>query len=515
MKVDTLIKGTVLTMDPLRPVARDIGIHDGRIVYLGNTDKPPKDSISAQTVLDYRPNIIMPGFTDTHMHPFFSGLLYGGVDLSSCTNLNEVFRLLDKKIKKNDAGSWVIGMRFQDKLQKEQRFPSRAELDRLSRDQPILILHNDMHFLSMNTESWHRMNLEKDLKGIEVDKDGHFTGYITDPASLDVLNTLPALFTDNEVINSFDKIAQAAASYGITSVHAKDNLRILKLLTRNRVELPVRIKPLCMTENIKNMDLPDEILNTPHLGPDPCICIFADGTFDGYTGALLEPYWKDPVNFGVLNYQDGELYPFLKKAHTSGFQISCHTVGDRAIEQFLRIIEKILEESPRARHQHRMEHFELPSKEQLLRTAKLGCAVSLQPGFLETCAGPDLEGYRKFIGPERVLRTTPLRSILDYGILAAGGSDSPVTGMNPLEGIHNCLNHPVKDQRISIGEALALYTKNAARIGFNESETGTLSPGKLADITVLERNPFDVLQEEIRRIPVLMTMKGGRVVYSL
>jgi len=141
----------------------------------------------------------------------------------------------------------------------------------------------------------------------------------------------------------------------------------------------------------------------------------------------------------------------------------------------------VLEKYPRKDHPHRIEHFEVPAKKQMNRVANLGVFLAMQPMFITVCEGPNLDYYRTLLGDERVKRTHPFRSILDEGILVSGGSDTPVTKMNPLGGMHACVNHPTKEQRIDVYEAIEIFTINGAKIGFEEDIKGSIEAGKLAD----------------------------------
>ena len=148
------------------------------------------------------------------------------------------------------------------------------------------------------------------------------------------------------------------------------------------------------------------------------------------------------------------------------------------------------------------------------RAVKRQLAAGMQPMFVPVCEGPDLEGYRKFIGEERVKRSNAFRTIIDEGLLVAGGSDSPVTPMSALQGVQACLTHPLEEQRISLYEALRLFTINSARIGFEEDIKGSVEKGKFADFVVLSRDPYQVPHDEIGNITVEMTILGGNIVYQ-
>jgi predicted amidohydrolase YtcJ len=157
----------------------------------------------------------------------------------------------------------------------------------------------------------------------------------------------------------------------------------------------------------------------------------------------------------------------------------------------------------------------IDSHAHLMGTGKnrLGVALAMQPMFITVCEGPNLDYYRPLIGDERVKRAHTYRSILNEEILVSGGSDTPVTKMNPLGGIHALVNHPLKEQRIGVYEAIEIFTINGAKIGFEEDLKGNIEPGKLADFAIISDDPYRVPKEKIGNIKVEMTIVGGKVVY--
>ena len=155
----------------------------------------------------------------------------------------------------------------------------------------------------------------------------------------------------------------------------------------------------------------------------------------------------------------------------------------------------------------------MPKKSSIDRAARLGCSLGMQPLLIEVCEGMDMEGYRCFIG-DRVERCSPYRSILDAGLLVGGGSDFSVTAMDPLRSAMICLQHPVESERISLYEALELFTVNAAKIGFLEDRKGMLKVGMDADVAILDANPFATPVPGIADIKVMKTLSKGKIVYE-
>ncbi|MGD1118827.1 MAG: amidohydrolase family protein, partial [Dehalococcoidales bacterium] len=302
------------------------------------------------------------------------------------------------------------------------------------------------------------------------------------------------------------------ASVGITTLFAKEGLENAEFILKNVKKIPVRIRPMVFP-GFGAASL-DDVINSKFLGDHICICNLVDGSHEGRTAAMYEPYTDDPTTLGMLYHTDEELYDFVEKVHRAGCQISIHAESDRSIDQVLWAYEKVLEKYPRKDHRHRIEHFETVTMKQLKRVARLGVIVAMQPMFIPCAEGPNLDYYRLWIGDERVKRTNVYRSILNEGILISGGSDTPVTRVNPLGGIHVLANHPLKEQRIDVHEAIEIFTINGAIIGFEEDKKGNIEPGKLADFVVLSDDPYRVPKDKIGNIKVEMTIVGGKVVYE-
>jgi predicted amidohydrolase YtcJ len=187
-----------------------------------------------------------------------------------------------------------------------------------------------------------------------------------------------------------------------------------------------------------------------------------------------------------------------------------HAVGDAAVEQALKAYEAALANHPRDDHRHRIEHCEVIQEDQIRRAQRSGVALGIQPPFNHYWPHTT---YYPLLGEERAWKADPVRTLVRPGLLIAGGSDSTVTPLGPMIGVHAAVNHSNPAERVSVQEGLELYTINAARIGFEEAEKGSLEAGKLGDLVVLREDPFEVDPERIKDIPIEMTVVGGQVVY--
>ncbi len=305
-----------------------------------------------------------------------------------------------------------------------------------------------------------------------------------------------------------DQTLRKAHSVGITTLHALEggldypHETIAKF--RNTIpDLPLRIVLYYQTMEI------DKVieLGLPRIGG----CILLDGDVDPKTAALLEPYASDPTCYGTLYYEDEVVNNFTFAAHKEGLQIAFHAVGDAAVEQALNAYESALDQHPRDDHRHRIEHCTIMHEEQILRAQRLGVALAIQPPFNHYWPHSN---YFHDLGKERAWKVDQVRTFIRPNLLVAGGSDSTVTPMGPLIGVHAAVNHSNPAERIGVFDAMELYTINAARIAFQEDDRGSLEVGKLGDLVVLAENPFDVDLRTIKDIKVEKTVIGGNIVYQ-
>ena len=248
-------------------------------------------------------------------------------------------------------------------------------------------------------------------------------------------------------------------------------------------------------------------LGLPRIGG--CIC--ADGAFESHTAALFEPYADEPDNYGTLTYTQEVMSDFILRAHREGLQVAIHCEADRAIEQVLYSYERALRLFPRKDHRHRIEHFEIPTEGQIERAVRAGVVVGMQPSFLPAFFFRDgVERYEAFLGCARLKRIHPYRSMLSQGLLMAGGSDSPVTRIDPLAGIAAAASHPHTEEALPVIEAIRLFTLNGARFAFEEDEKGSIETGKAADLVVLSEDPCSIAPEKIGKICRRNDIRGRR-----
>jgi predicted amidohydrolase YtcJ len=279
--------------------------------------------------------------------------------------------------------------------------------------------------------------------------------------------------------------------------------RDVDILLEQAAALPVRSLVYWQTTDV------DAVVRRglPRMGGD----IWLDGAYGEHTAALSAPYADQPTTRGVLYYSDAALREMLGRAHRAGLQVAMHAIGDQAIDQALTAIGHVVSRAPKPDHRHRIEHFSLPRPAHLEQAAHIGVALSMQPPFASEA---HRRGLAHLLGAERLGWRHPYRRLIDVGLLVAGGSDSDCAPLDPWRGMAELVEHPEPERRLSHYEALSLYTLGASRIGFEEDRKGSLEPGKLADLAILERDPLSASAAELRRMAITAVLVGGRVVHG-
>ena len=507
----TLTNGRILTMAGRDMARGTVVIENGRLTQLVEGQHPPAMDLSSQSVIDLGGKTILPGFIDSHMHLVLTGFSMESVDLSGARSISDVLELIRNEVLHSESGRWVFGTQLIHRLLKEKRNPTMDELDRVSPENPVWLVANTCHSSVVNSLGFEHVGLSPDSPGVEKDpKTGTPTGaYVTDQSHFEVHRLIFSSLSHKKIQGMIKRACDFAVTQGVTTLHALDGSpeddRVFKMLLETIPHMPLRIVPYFQTMNVNQvLDM-----GLPRIGG----CLALDGAWLEHTVALNEPYEDLPDCRGMLFYSDRQVESFVQEAHQSGLQIGMHAIGDAAIEQILRAYEKALAKSPRKDHRHRIEHFSLPSGDQVERARELGIVAAMQPMFSYNIGGPD-GAYVRYLGEDRASRIEDFRALFDHGITICGGSDSPVTPINPLMGIHAAVNNPFLHHRVSVEEALQMFTTHGASAAFDEDSKGTIEVGHVADLVVLDENPKTVSSDRLDTIRVVMTLVGGEVVWQ-
>ncbi len=499
----------VITMDPSLPRAEALSVHDGRITAIGAWEDVAPLAQGLPT-LDLKGGTVIPGMIDTHAHFLWTALSLGALDVSEARDHDTLGAIVSQAAAQAEPGQLIFGTGFTEyTLGTALSRPIIDVLDEAAPENPVFLIGVTGHASALNSSALEALALPPEIAGVMRSADGKPRGMLADEAN----NKAGAYFShvfgaDAKAAERIDAAVDTAHSVGITTLHALEggltggDASVAQFFD-TIPELPLRILLYYQTMDVQKV----LEMGLPRIGG----CILLDGDVGPRTAALSEPYIDDPDCCGTLYHTQEEIDAFVLASHEAGLQVALHAVGDAAVQQALNAYEAALTAAPRDDHRHRIEHCEVMREDQVRRAQRLGVALGIQPPFNHFWAHTT---YYASLGQQRAWRADPVRTLVRPDLLVAGGSDSTVTPLNPLLGVHAAVNHSNPAQRITVHEAFTLYTLDAARIGFTESDTGSLEVGKFGDLVVLGDDPFDIDPRRIKDIPVLMTILGGQVVFS-
>lgn len=508
MEVDLLLgNANVITMDPLVPKASWIAVKDKHIAAVGSG----KPELAFDRYIDLKGKTVLPGLFDSHCHVMSTGFYLAGVDLEGSTSIAEVLSKLEKACLGKEEEAWVFGVGFMAYQMVENRFPTRQELDSISHGQPILLSTKTLHGCALNSKAMELVPIPN-IQGVVKDADGLPTGVLmADEVVFPTMSKVMSLLSEETIWSYVKDCADYAATKGVTSMSGLmgqfvDGDKDVYLTLARGHELPVDITIYYQTWDYEKV----KELNLQQIGG----CLTLDGAGFEYTMALMEPYPQRPERRGFLIHTDEEIYQLISKAHRDGVQCSFHALGDRAIDQLVYIYQQVILEQGRKDLRHRVEHFSLPSDRHMDLLAQYELIASMQPAFSGLWGEPG-GIYVTLLDKERALRMEVFPEVIRRGGIIAGGSDSPVTRIDPLYGIACCIKNPDPRRNISVDDAIKLYTKNGAYATHQEKEKGSIEVGKRADFTIINLDPYAVADsQEIYSMVPLMTIKDGAITYQ-
>jgi hypothetical protein len=487
------------TLDPQRPQATALLARSGRIVALDDAIPHAPDV----PTYDLGGKTVVPGLIDSHVHFVWTGVQQFALNFHGVSTVLDVLDIVAARAATLPANHLIMGL-----LLDPEAFangpPTAADLDAAAPNHPVVIKGHTGHLTLANTRAMQQLGLGPHISG------WHANGTLVGAANTATAWSVPADFAAQI---GWDKVfgtaAAAAARVGITTIHALEGSDQpqdagVDALLAHAPNLPVRIVLYWQTTHVEAV----RRLGLPRIGG----CIWIDGDFSPHTAALKAPYADHPCTCGELYFPDDRLQAFIDAAHAAELQIALHCVGDAAVDQVLRAYRRALAQHPRTDHRHRVEHFEIYDAELLEAARELRVSAAIQPAFDGYFGGIEINA--RYLGWERAQRADPIATFDRHGIPIGGGSDSTVTPLGPLYGIHCAVNHSNPNERVSAERALRLWTIDNARLAFEEHEKGTLEPGKLADLVVLDADPLSVAPAALKAITVEMTVMGGNVTYK-
>ena len=518
-----LCNGVISTMYPGQPEATAVAIRDGRFLAVGS-DKEVLSLAGKRTRrIDLAHHRVFPGFNDAHAHPWEGGIAALKNVACDKTSIEEILAALHARAAETAPGHWVQGYLYDDG--KTPRVLTRADLDSAVPDHPVVVAHRGGHTGYVNSLALAQIGAAKGMPDppggrFERDANGELNGRVADKALEAVLSKIPDELTRDDHRRGVALISKLYASHGITSACEADCTPAgLQAYQDARDAGELRYRVYC------HMDvayLDRYVAAGLHTGfGDSMVRIggikqFADGSISERTAWLAEPY------IGIANYTGVEigtrelLYQNSRKAWEAGFQLATHANGERAIDRILGVYEQLQRDSPRRDPRFRIEHCTVVTPELIARIRAVGAIPIPFAGYVNF-HGDVLHFY----GDERTNRMFAYRSFIDAGLRPPSSSDYTASPPAPMLWLYSetTRRDPTghvwgERQRITLQEALRSATLDGAYASFEEHDKGSIEPGKLADLVVLEQDPLAVPADQWLDIKVLRTMLGGNWVYE-
>lgn len=530
-------------MDEIQPVAEAVAVEGERILALGKNDQIRGLAGPQTRIIDAGQGTVLPGFNDAHVHFLAGGFSLSNINLRAASSPTDLARRLASFVGNVPAGRWILGGDWDHENwlsapgflagESETLFalPTRELIDPVTRDHPVLTTRLDGHMALANSLALKLAGVTRETEDppggliVRYPKTGEPTGILKDAAQTLVERVIPPK-------SAHEKRAAAraatihAAALGVTSltdVSTDDDLDVYEELV-TRGELKTRIyaaRSIVSWERLAQASArsgsPNHVLRTGILKG------FSDGSLGSSTALFFEPYSDLPNNRGLLfdqMFPEGIMRKRVEAADKYGLQVMIHAIGDEANLRILNLYEEVAKSNGARDRRFRIEHAQHLRETEIPRFARQRVIASMQPYH----AADDGRWCEKRLGYERSKGAYVFRSLLDNGACLAFGSDWTVAPLDPLPGIKAAVTRQTLDghhpngwfpqQKISLNEAIRAYTWGSAYAEFAEDSKGSLAPGKLADLVVLDRDIYQADAGEIDKARVRLTIMNGRIIYE-
>ncbi|SES82880.1 hypothetical protein SAMN05660297_00634 [Natronincola peptidivorans] len=504
-----LYNGKIITLSEARPAGEWVYIKKGMIEDIG-IGEGYKAYIFDAEVINLKGATVVPGLIDSHVHLMETALNVLSNHLGDCGCIQDILDLLKTaKEEKTEWGTMIHCIGLEEINLHEKRMPTRWELDQVVKNKLVWISTVEYHVSVVNTLGFRLLNLPFNLPGIERDEEGVPTGVLRGRANFLARKKLLGITSDETRGKGVREVFKKIIAAGVTTINAMEggflfHDRDAVYVHKNLKKFPIDVELFFQTTDINKV----KKMHLKKIGG----CIFVDGSFGSSTAALENPYTDNEENKGTLFFTKEEITTFATEAVENNLDVTVHAIGTRALSLVLEAYKIAIRKNPNSTSIMRIEHFELPTKEQIETAVRLGIILSMQPAY-EYFWGGEGKMYQMRLGDLRRRNTNPFATIIANGGIIAGGSDSDVTPINPLLGIHGAVNHPTIEERVSPIEALKMFTINGAIAIGKEDIKGRIAKDYIADLCLLDKNPLEIDVDKIKDIQVLGTIKNGEVLY--
>jgi predicted amidohydrolase YtcJ len=529
-----LKNGKIWTDSVTKPFVSSIAVSGNKIIAVGN-EKSLKKHISKETkIIDLQGKFVMPGMNDSHVHFLGSSTRLFQVDLTDAKTLAEAQQMIVKFAKENPNVPWITGGGWQYSIFPNARLPLVADIDAVVKDRPVFLRAYDGHTGWANSKAIEMSGVtaKTEFTGfgeIVRDAQGNPGGTFKEGAQSFIARNIPATTKERD-LESLKKGMERAKSLGITSIqNAHGSLPEVELYDEllQKGEMTLRtsfafgVSPRTTQADIDKIVAASKKYNSDMLRVK-AIKIAVDGVIESYTAAMLEPYTNKPDTSGTPSYTQEQLNNVVAMADKAGLQIYIHAIGDRGVRMSLDAFENAIKLNGKRDSRFRIEHIETIQSVDMPRFLKLGVIASMEPIHADPGT---IDVWSAAIGENRTSRGFAWRALEKAGAKLIFSSDHPASiSISPWRGVHNAINRQTiegnpkngwyPEHRVSLNTTLTAYTSNGAYASFEEKIKGKIAVGMLADLVVLDKNPFEIAPKDLYKLEVLKTVFDGKVIFE-
>ncbi|MCI8633218.1 MAG: amidohydrolase [Lachnospiraceae bacterium] len=524
-----LYNGSVYSMENGQ-VYEAIGVEGDEVRFLGSDEEAAR--LPAGQRIDLQGCAVLPGFNEGHMHLASYAFTYCNAPLFDCRSVEECQEAVRLYLRKHPEASWVYARGWNEDYFMAKRYPTRADLDAISTEIPILMVRVCGHLGVCNSAAFERIRALREAQEWQEQMQEE-SGLLYEGACELFYRILPKP-TQAYVEELLLAGMKALNRCGITTCQTDDFVAIPGADWRQMIEayqsleakgqMTVRVYEQCIFENLTGLQA---FLQAGYrtgqggeyfrIGP---LKLIQDGSLGAKTALLSRPYKGSKDEYGLAVFTQQELNALIDTAHEAGMQIAVHCIGDRAMQMTLDALERAQKRMPRSDCRHGLVHVQISSREILERMSRDGVIAYIQPVFIEY--DMDMAAARVQEAQQECIYAW--KSMEELGILTVGGSDAPIESFDVLNNLYYAVTREKlaggpkggwkPEQKVTVPEAVAMFTTHAAKACFQEERIGRLLPGMKADLVVLSQDPFTTEPHALPKIQVEATMTGGRVVYQ-
>jgi predicted amidohydrolase YtcJ len=521
----------VWTVDSKLPKAQAVAIIGDRIVAVGSQADVQGWRGASTRVIDAAGKLVLPGFNDAHVHFVSGGQQLDAVDLNDSTSAEEFVKRVAQQASKTPNKQWITGGDWDETKWSPAQLPTKEMIDAVTPDNPVFLNRYDGHMSLANSIALRLAGVTASTPdppggSIVRDAQGNPTGALKDAAMGYVFKVIPPLSHDQR-LHAVQRALSHAASLGVTSVQDMnpeyaDIAVYSELLDRGQLTTRIYAAPLITQVDDQVKIGIRRAFGSPYLRIG-ALKAYADGSLGSATAYFFEPFADQPNNHGLLS---DEMHPIslmhdrMMKADAAGLQLCTHAIGDAGISAILDIYTDLVKVHGKADRRFRIEHAQHMAAKDFARFADLGVIASVQPYH----AIDDGRWAEKRIGHDRASRTYAFRTFLNDGVRVAFGTDWNVAPLNPMLTLYAATTRATLDgknpngwfpeQKLTVVEAVQAYTMGSAYAEFQDQEKGSITPGKLADMVIVNDDIFQIDPVKIRDVKVTKTIVGGKVVWE-